>query len=340
MNYQFNGFVLEIENGEILVRNTNSELAQIFFIKPSTGFAPYSFGKFVGSTWVKVKPINWIDINDNWKVNIEIIQKDQLILLQYDVNTEELIDLSNPMIKVTNYEIQPVKFSVIIAAYKAKNYLSDCVLSILPQQNKYFNIEILIGVDNCYETLNYIYKNEFFHNLRVYFFEENVGKFTVANTLVTKSTGEYLLFFDSDDIAIDGIFDSCRYLVDNDLLVMNCLSFQDGEDHKLSTFKTNIGGCLMMKAHKFLDMNGYQRWRCSGDDEFIRRSTNQGLILYSPEPAYYFYRISQQSLSRNKMFHTNSDFRAIYRNILTIKQTNQDWQNPSKLHIDRCFKIF
>lgn len=340
MNYEFYGYQFEIEDDEVLVRNESSQLSQIWFIKPSTGYAPYSYGNFENSVWVKVKPKNWIDIHDNWKVNIEIIQKDRLILLQYDVDTCELSDRSNKLISVENYEIRPVFFSVIIAAYNTKNYLQDCLNSIIRQQNKYLKLEIVIGVDSCLETLAEIYKMEIADNIKVYYFEENVGKAVVANTLSTLSSGDYLLFFDSDDIAIDGIFDASRYLADNDFVILSSYSFEDGSDHTQSESFSSIGGCSMIQRQRFLSMNGYHRWRCQADDEFIKRCTHQKMRIYKPEEISFYYRIRSDSLSRTKLFNTNSKFRNIYKSIITINQSKQNWPNPKKLHVDRCFKIF
>lgn len=339
-SYEFYGYYFEVDGELLLVRNESGLQSQIWFIKPSTLFAPYSNAKFNNQIWSKVRPSNWCDQNDNYKVNIEIIQEDKLYLFEFDTQTLELKDVTNPLIKVTNFEIEPLKISIIISAFDVKNYLEDCLSSLVKQKSKYYQVEILLGIDNCYDTLRALYRLDLPANVKAYFFEENVGKFIICNTLVSKSNADYLLFFDSDDIAHDGILDYTKFLVDQDLLILNCLTFENGKEHLNSSNLTNIGGCQIISRDTFLSMNGYQPWRCSGDDEFIRRSRHQGLKILSPEGVGYYYRINPDGLSRSKTFNTNSNFRGVYLSILTLNQASQSWPNPKRLFTDRCFKIF
>jgi glycosyltransferase involved in cell wall biosynthesis len=62
-----------------------------------------------------------------------------------------------------------LNLSVIIPTYKNVNFLPELFNSII--RNDYNGeFEVLVGIDNCNETLNYVYENEFPLNFKFYFF--------------------------------------------------------------------------------------------------------------------------------------------------------------------------
>ena len=60
--------------------------------------------------------------------------------------------------------------------------------------------EVLIGIDFCYDTLNYVYENQFPSNFKFYFFTTNGGPYIIKNTLSEITQFDKILFFDSDDM--------------------------------------------------------------------------------------------------------------------------------------------
>jgi len=75
-----------------------------------------------------------------------------------------------------------LSLSLIIPTYKNVNFLPELFNSII--RNDYNDeFEVLVGIDNCYETLNYVYENEFPSNFKFYFFIENNGPYLIKNTL-------------------------------------------------------------------------------------------------------------------------------------------------------------
>ena len=108
--------------------------------------------------------------------------------------------------------------SVIISAYKASEFIEECLDSILEQQTN-FDYEVLVGVDGCPDTLNKIkdilYKYKDF-NFRFYYFEINVGKYLMVNSMAKESIYDNLAFFDVDDIMMNNfIEDNFKHLSDN-----------------------------------------------------------------------------------------------------------------------------
>ncbi|MCV9884803.1 glycosyltransferase family 2 protein [Metabacillus halosaccharovorans] len=90
------------------------------------------------------------------------------------------------------------KVSVIVPVYNCENYISACIESILNQT--YARIEIIIvndgSIDNS-EQFIMEYKEK--DNRIIYLFQENSGPSEARNKGILTSTGDYLVFIDSDD---------------------------------------------------------------------------------------------------------------------------------------------
>ena len=98
--------------------------------------------------------------------------------------------------------------SIIIPTHKVPEYLKECVESI-QSQNVNFGVEIIVGIDNCEETLKHIQENKvFYQDIKVFQFNENVGPYIIKNNLINETMFEYVLFFDSDDFMIDGMLNN------------------------------------------------------------------------------------------------------------------------------------
>ncbi len=92
----------------------------------------------------------------------------------------------------------PPEISIIVPIYKAEEYLSRCIDSILTQT--FTNFELLLiddgSPDRCGEICEeYILKDK---RIRV-FHQENAGVSAARNKGIEKSEGRYIVFVDSDD---------------------------------------------------------------------------------------------------------------------------------------------
>lgn len=90
------------------------------------------------------------------------------------------------------------KVSIIVPVYNCENYISTCLESILNQT--YSNNEIIIindgSIDNSEQIIKkYIEKD----NRIIYLYQDNSGPSEARNKGIQTSTGEYLVFIDSDD---------------------------------------------------------------------------------------------------------------------------------------------
>ena len=91
-----------------------------------------------------------------------------------------------------------MKYSIVIPVYNVEKYLKKCIDSVINQ--KYKNIEIIIindgSLDNSQQIIDYYVKKE--KRIKA-FIKKNGGLSSARNFGITKATGDYLMFLDSDD---------------------------------------------------------------------------------------------------------------------------------------------
>ena len=91
-----------------------------------------------------------------------------------------------------------MKFSIIVPVYNTFNYLSSCLESILKQT--YDNFEVIVvddgSTDNSYKIMEeYSKLDKRFKKYK----KKNGGVSSARNFWITKATGDYIIFVDSDD---------------------------------------------------------------------------------------------------------------------------------------------
>ena len=91
-----------------------------------------------------------------------------------------------------------VKFSIIVPVYKVEKYLERCINSILSQT--YRNFELILvddgSTDNCPRICDeYVKSNNRINVIH----KKNGGLSSARNAGIDRSTGEYIIFVDSDD---------------------------------------------------------------------------------------------------------------------------------------------
>lgn len=90
------------------------------------------------------------------------------------------------------------KVSVIVPVFNCEKFISKCLESILNQT--YSNIEIILVNDGSFdrsEEIIFEYKEK--DERIVYFYQDNSGPSEARNKGILESTGDFLVFIDSDD---------------------------------------------------------------------------------------------------------------------------------------------
>lgn len=108
------------------------------------------------------------------------------------------------------------KLSIIIPVYNTSKYIEKCLNSILNQTMK--SIEIIIVNDGSTDNSEEIIKkwsNEHEKEIEIkYFKKENGGLSDARNYGVTKASGEYITFVDSDDYLETNIYKNLEKYID------------------------------------------------------------------------------------------------------------------------------
>lgn len=143
-----------------------------------------------------------------------------------------------------------MKLSVIITSYKFKDYISQCIDSVLSQKTD-FGFEVLIRDDGTndgtFELLNEKYKAN--TNVRILDSSTNVGAVENLLILLNEASGKYIAHIDGDDyLTDDGYYQrSINYLDENpsySLYCSGCRYLENGvvspTNHWIVSAKTDI----------------------------------------------------------------------------------------------------
>ena len=212
--------------------------------------------------------------------------------------------------------------SILIAAYNADKYIKECINSITTTTPH----EILVGVDGCRKTLNVAnkLKNE---NLKVFNKEKNTGAYDTWNMLIPKASFNHILIFAADDIMIEGYLDS---VIDDlgcfDFMQLRCKTFH--EDAHKETHEWVVDGTIIIRTDVMLDVNGYQKWRCSADTELKFRLKHFGYLGKASKRIGFRYRRHGDSLTMSESTDINNSLRLNYISQIQKMLDDKLFKNP------------
>jgi len=219
-----------------------------------------------------------------------------------------------------NTNNQKYDLSILISTYENVEYLKDCFNSIDKSIGD-LNVEVLIGIDSCLKTREYVMKNQFPSNFRFYFFEKNIGPYTVFNTLSNLSSSENIMFFGSDDImGEDMVKDMIDGLKFADCVRSSYINFTNPSEITKNKSKAFEGGVFAIRKEIFNNLNGFEPWMCEGDSEFILRLVKNRYKIKISNKIDFYRRIHSNGLTSRKDTGLNSKLRHDYRKIYINKQ--------------------
>lgn len=155
-----------------------------------------------------------------------------------------------------------MKYSIIIPVYNVEKYLRKCLDSILKQTFK--NYEVILIDDGSKDTSIQIineYIDKIPEKFKGFFFEKNKGQSAVRNFGITKATGDYLFFIDSDDYIDEQLLEE----INNKLL----------ENPELEILKIAKRG-IDERTGKILNQNNFRlNTNVTGKEAFLRFRKNK-----------------------------------------------------------------
>lgn len=205
--------------------------------------------------------------------------------------------------------------SVIIPAYKATKYIDECLASIK-------GAEILVGVDSCQETLDHLKGRD----IKLFYFTENVGPYVIKNTLVDQASNEHILFFDSDDVLVEGVIERIdERLAEIDYVKLNYINFYN----KPTTAGQMMNDAVIaIKRSVFNSLNGFSPWRCAADTEFSYRLQHNNLKYKVLDGLAYHRRLHGENLTMRKETGHRSPLREKYVSYINEHIRLNSWPNP------------
>jgi glycosyltransferase involved in cell wall biosynthesis len=215
-----------------------------------------------------------------------------------------------------------MSLSLIIPTYDSVDYLDELFNSI--KNNIYDKeFEVLIGLDKCEKTLNYIKLNDFPNNYFFYFFTENRGPYIIKNTLAELSKYDKIVFFDSDDIMMNNFLNEIDSSLDKyDCVKPKFVNFKDREgDRKFSDDGSLYGeGVFGIKKDIFLNMNGFEGWKVAADSDFMGRLYKFKRKINLTPSILFHRRIHGNSLTMRRDTGYSSQLRARYFSVSKNKK--------------------
>ena len=297
----------------------------------NNGFVLNQIGK--GSKKIQDDATEWINKFEQYKVGY--LNETVNHLYHGDLKDRNYNDRYK---KLSNLKVLKRECSIIIPAYKAKDFIVDCIESIISQSID-IEIEILIGIDSCQETLDYIKSNEsIFKMCKILFFEENSGPYLIRNTLANISKYENILFFDADDIMCDGLisraveylfkYESVRWMFEN--------FYEDINKREINKYHAH--GVFAINRNVFLKINGFLPWRIGADSEFLERYKINNFNIFHDNNICFYRRQHDNNQTRNKTTGTGSPARVEVQKKLSEMRKDKMFPNPEILNIKK-FKI-
>ena len=206
--------------------------------------------------------------------------------------------------------------SVCITAYRAKNFIKECLDSVMNQTwfKENSNWEVIVGIDGCARTLHYLqsiignYKN-----LRVLMMDSNKGTYVTTNTIMKEAKYDGLIRFDSDDIMLPTMIQRImEEKEDNDLVYFQFLNFGHNKTKGMSC------GQVYMKHEIFDKFGGYMPFVCSSDFELKKRLIKFTKIKYIKE-VLFKRRIHGKNLTVDEKTNMSSPLRNKINHEISIK---------------------
>lgn len=233
--------------------------------------------------------------------------------------------------------------TIIIPAYNAKQFINECVSSVRESiSTSGTPSEIIIGIDGCLDTLEYIIANkDFYKGIRVFYFNKNGGTYATRNSLIKYATFNNILFFDADDIMEKNMVSNfSQNIKTHDVVRFSYYDFIGSHtDVKQLKIIKCAHGVFGVRRSIFEELNGFYNWTCGADTEFMYRCKFRNKTTHVVGTQSFFRRIHPTSLTVRKDTGFKSPMRNQYIELINQKQRQNKFDNPAQLHTNSCYEI-
>lgn len=230
--------------------------------------------------------------------------------------------------------------SIVIPTFDNTGYLVECLQSIVAGCKNFCNYEILLGIDNCYNTLRILDSHSIFlnKNIKMFFFSKKIGPYIIRNSLVKISKYDNILFFDSDDVLMkNSIKTLMNKFSGKNILKYKFYNFVHGKDYNdienLALSSIFSHGSFLIKKEKFMEMNGFFGWKCGADTEFDDRCIGVGQQIHKLDVPLFYRRYHGKNITMQPETGINSSIRKKYGDFINNRRVDGKWPDPTYLDI-------
>lgn len=143
------------------------------------------------------------------------------------------------------------KISIVVPIYNASKYLDKCVQSILNQSYK--NIEVILVNDGSTDNSLEICKQYKLKDNRIKIIDINNGGVSNARNIgIERSTGDFIMFCDSDDYVSNKWCEKLIANYKNNNLVM--CAYYEIDDNKILNLNSNQNGNYIVNKSRFMEL--------------------------------------------------------------------------------------
>lgn len=186
---------------------------------------------------------------------------------------------------------------VLMTAYGSEKYIKESIDSIP------VSIPIVIGIDGCYNTLDYLIKiKDEYPNLKILWCPENRGTYITRNTLIENTNDDVLIFLDSDDKYTEDLFKKIsENIVECDVIrwsyyILNVNGIISAPAK--NSYYLHANGVFAAKRKIFNILGGYKNWRFSADYDLQIRISSNNIKTIKLDDHLMYYRQHINSLSK------------------------------------------
>lgn len=219
--------------------------------------------------------------------------------------------------------------SVLIAAYKAEEFICDAIESALNQKiPSNYCLEIIVGVDGCEETWDFIsgFQSPLLTFVKM---KDNYGTYITFNTLSIYARGSLIARFDADDVMLENyLLEQINIFEENTDVSMTrtwsiytdlnktpiVKQLPDGtQTSEKGERQKGSDGQFMMRREVWNILGAFKPWRCFADTDFLIRAQYLNLRLFEIEKFLYLRRVHENSLTQSKTTGYYSELRQGYK---------------------------
>lgn len=184
--------------------------------------------------------------------------------------------------------------AVIVAAYKAKAWIGECLNSIDGQEPlDGWRYETRIGVDGCLETAKALKAR----GTPFFWSPANVGPYLIRNALM-RDPADAFAVFDADDVMLPAYLRTLLEIVGDGIAGAARIGMdQNGNVGKDPKVYPHIHGVALFSANALSKIGGFRSWRIRADADALLRAARLNIPIAKHPDALFLRRNHPGSLT-------------------------------------------